>query len=331
MDEEIYPKSRFQEPDRMPGGHSPPPPPPSSPLSPAESVEPDRMPGEASPSQNRLGRLKSNKPLLFALLGLAGGCAGALVAEIAPGIGKGAQVAEICVKTGIWAALAASAIAAALFAANELHRRRPPSSRTLVKGALIGLFGGFIAGALAELLFQKLRGNAAASNWVYAVGWATFGLVLAVTFSRAVPNMGLIRGAVAGLLGGGLGGFGFITLAHGDALPGMLARMTGLGILGLALGLAVVVVERLFREAALEVIWAPNENSFFNLGAEPVRIGGGSDDEIYVRGLGPGFARIIFQQGQIEYVEAETKKRTPLKNESSLQIGALKLVIHAAA
>lgn len=301
------------------GGQSPPPP----------DTEPDRIPDQPN-KPSPLGRLKSHKGFLFALMGLAGGCAGAILGELAPGWTKGARGGEIAVKTGIWAALSASLLALALFWANELHHRRSLLPKTILRGLLTGVIGGFIAGVVAEILFQKLDRVSGGTWLVYAAGWSMLGLLLSLSFSRTVPNMGLGRGLGAGILGGALGGIGFVALKQTGFIPDLFARMLGIGILGLALGLAIVILERLFREAALEVIWAPNESSTFNLGSTPVRIGGGTDDEIYVPGLGPGFAHITFKDGQIEYLEAETGKRTPLKNESSLQIGALKLVVHAA-
>ena len=165
---------------------------------------------------------------------------------------------------------------------------------------------------------------------VYCACWAVLGLLLGISFSRSVPNLSIWRGILAGVVGGAVGGFGFVILSGVEFFPGMIARMVGIGTLGFALGLAIVVIEAAFREASLEVVWAPNENTFFNLGSEPIYIGGGNDDQVFVRGLAPRFSHIVFKDGAIEYVETESQNRTPLRNESALQIGTLKLVVHAA-
>ena len=57
---------------------------------------------------------------------------------------------------------------------------------------------------------------------------------------------------------------------------------------------------------------------------------GGGEDHVFVRGLPPRFASIVFANGVIEYVETASGARTPLKNGSRLEIGKLNLVIHAA-
>jgi hypothetical protein len=46
--------------------------------------------------------------------------------------------------------------------------------------------------------------------------------------------------------------------------------------------------------------------------------------------LPPRFASIVFANGVIEYVEAASGARTPLKDGSRLEIGKLNLLIHAA-
>lgn len=162
---------------------------------------------------------------------------------------------------------------------------------------------------------------------VRTVCWGLMGALLGALLSRTVPNLGLLRGLIGGAVGGGLGGIGFLLV--GLVLPAAVGRLVGLGTLGFALGLAMIVVEKLFREASLEVIWAPGETTNFNLGAQAVTIGGG-EDHVFVRGLPHHFASIVFANGVIEYVETARGARTPLKNGSRLEIGKLNLVIHAA-
>jgi len=187
---------------------------------------------------------------------------------------------------------------------------------------------GFLSGAVAQAAFSVQIGPAAFHAVVVRIAcWGLMGALLGGLLSRPVPNLGLLRGLVAGALGGSLGGTGFLLV--GQILPDAIGRLVGVGTLGLALGLAMLVVEKLFREASLEVIWAPNETTNFNLGAQAVTIGGG-EDHVFVRGLPPCFASIVFTNGLIEYVEAASGQRSPLKDGSRLEIGKLNLVIHAA-
>ena len=124
-----------------------------------------------------------------------------------------------------------------------------------------------------------------------------------------------------------MGGICFLLVC--SVLPETLGRLSGMAALGIALGLAMYVVEQLFREASLEVIWAPGETTRVSLGAQPVTIGGG-EDHVFVRGLPEHIASIVFENGQIEYVESINGKRTSLQDGSRMPIGNLEIVVHAA-
>ena len=272
--------------------------------------------------------LRSNKPLLYLVAGAFGGAAGSVLAKFAPGGGRDASRLALIVATGIWSAISASVLTTTLFAAGEWHQRRDFRPRHIQKILLFGALAGFLSGAAAQEAYSVQIGP----EWfhqlvVRTVCWALMGALLGALLSRPVPNLGLLRGLLAGALGGGIGGAGFLLVSL--VLPAAIGRAVGIGILGLALGLAMIVVEKLFREASLEVIWAPNETTNFNLGAQAVTIGGG-EDHVFVRGLPSRFASVAFSNGVIEYVETATGKRTPLKDGSRLQIGKLNLVIHAA-
>lgn len=283
------------------------------------------QPGSLPPA---LAAIRGNKPLLFLLAGALGGAAGSVLAEFAPGGGPDATPLALIVATGLWSAIAASVLSTALFVAGEWHQRRDVRPRSVQKIILFGALAGFVSGAVAQAAYSVQFGSAAFHAVVVrTVCWALMGALLGALLSRPVPNLGLLRGLIAGAVGGGLGGIGFLLV--GQILPHAIGRLVGIGTLGLALGLAMIVVEKLFREASLEVIWAPNEATNFNLGAQAVTIGGG-EDHVFVRGLPHHFASIVFANGVIEYVETASGKRSPLKDGSRLEIGKLNLVIHAA-
>jgi hypothetical protein len=131
---------------------------------------------------------------------------------------------------------------------------------------------------------------------------------------------------MAGAVGGVLGGYGFILCCA--LVPELLGRMLGVGLMGAALGLAIVVTELLFRHASLEVIWAPKEVTSLSLGPQPVYIGGG-DDHIHVAGLPQHAASVTFDQGKIEYCDSATGKRMTLKSNSQIKIGKIEIRVWA--
>ena len=99
--------------------------------------------------------------------------------------------------------------------------------------------------------------------------------------ARTVPNLKWWRAVSAGLVGGAVGCAGFLAVCA--ILPDVFGRLLGVSVMGLAIGLSIVVAEKLAREASVEVIWAPNEITTANLGERPVYIGGGREDDVFVR------------------------------------------------
>lgn len=98
--------------------------------------------------------------------------------------------------------------------------------------------------------------------------------------------------------------------------------------MGLAIGLSIVVAEKLAREASLEIIWAPNEITVANLGERPVFIGGGREDDVFVKGYPARHAGITLKQGRVEYLEGASGRQATLKNGSRMEIGKITVVVH---
>jgi hypothetical protein len=122
------------------------------------------------------------------------------------------------------------------------------------------------------------------------------------------------------------GGMGFLVVA--GLFAEMIGRMLGVGILGAALGLAIVIVEALFREASLEVIWAPREVTTLSLGPKPISIGGG-DDHVHLSGLPRRAASVAMEQGKIYYTDTATGKKTEFRDGSRIKVGKVEMVVHA--
>ena len=223
-----------------------------------------------------LAGLRANKAALYLLAGALGGAMGAVLAEFTPAGQRQASALATMLTTGVWLGVASGVLALALFAAGEWHQRRELRPRRASGVLLLGALAGFVAGVVAQAAFTVQIGSDNFQNYVVRTFcWALMGALLGALLSRPVPNLGWLRGLAAGFVGGGLGGVGFIFVGH--IIADALGRLVGLGTLSLALGLAMLVVEKLFREASLEVIWAPQETTQFNLGAQPVTIGGGED------------------------------------------------------
>jgi len=273
-------------------------------------------------------KLRSNQLFLNVVAGALGGGAGSLLAEVVYRVQPTySSDVQTVVFIGLWCSFFASVISTALFTAGIWYQRRELHPQPVLRAMLFGALAGFVAGGAAQWLYQQDIGSIDFQNYVLRTfSWGLAGALIGALLSRAIPNLGLQRGCLAGFIGGAIGGIGFLMVSM--VLPDTFGRFVGVATLGAALGLAMYLAETLFREASLEVIWAPNESSRVSLGAQPVSIGGG-EDQIFVRGLAPRVSQIIFQNGQIEHIETATGKRTPLQDGSRLRIGPINLVVHA--
>lgn len=277
-------------------------------------------------------RFRSNKTAYFALAGFLGGFGGDLATELFPiNSGGPKSIWESIICTALWVAAIAGGIVYRLATAEMEYSRRQTSKADAARSAVKGLLQGAIAGAAIEAIYTAgfmlgLKSGSLLAFLYQCLVWGMMGGVVGGLLAKSVPNFQRWRAVCAGGVGGSIGCAGFLVLC--SILPEVLGRLFGVGVMGLAIGLSIVVAEKLAREASLEVIWAPNEVTFSNLGEQPVLIGGGPEDHVFVRGFPPSYAGITFSQGRVEYAEAASGREATLTNGSRLEIGKLTLIVH---
>jgi hypothetical protein len=269
--------------------------------------------------------VRNNKQLLFGIMAFGGGASGALAAEVVPFLGR--TPASLVGHTALWAAIWCAFTTVAICAAGEIYNRKPfkiePYGKALVTGAIVGL----IAGGIAQAVYSAQPGLGLFKVFVLrSLCWGLLGAIFGWRLAGATPNLGVSRGVTAGAIGGILGGILFLIVSL--LIQEVVGRMIGVGILGGAVGLAIVTAEALFREASLDVLWSPKERTSFTLGPSPIYIGGG-DDHVYVAGLAHHAAAVVHEQGKIQYIESATGQRTDLKDGSRIKIGPLEIVVVA--
>ena len=273
--------------------------------------------------------MRNNRYLLFGGMGFAGGALGALAAEVV-GTGKPGPMLSIVFGVALWAGVFGAVLSAGLFWAVEIYGRRPGIPwQALGKAAVSGAIAGAVAGGIGQLVFSLRMESAEMKQFLLKPAcWGIAGAIIGWRLSKVIPNLDSMRGTLAGGVGGLAGGYGFIFSCA--LMPQLMGRMVGVGLLGAVLGLAMVVVELLFRKAVLEVVWAPKEITSVSLGPQPVYIGGG-DDHIYVSGLPQHAARVTFDGGKIEYCDGATGQKTTLKSGSRIEIGKIEIHVRAQA
>lgn len=271
---------------------------------------------------------RSNKPLLLGLAGFLGAALGALAAEIVPHFHMEPERVGEGIYTGIYSGVAASFLTAALWLAGEYHMRRMELHwRALLKPFFSGTLAGAFAGGLAAFVYGSAH---VVEYWrevlFRPVCWGAMGCLLGWRLSVGSPNSGASRGMAGGAIGGAVGGFAFLFTAI--LLPQFMGRVVGFGVMGAALGLALVAVDAMFRDATLEVVWARNETTSIPLGTRPVYIGGG-DDHVSIPGLAEHAIALTLEEGRIRLFDKTSGRKTDLKDGSSVKIGKVELLIHA--
>jgi hypothetical protein len=280
-----------------------------------------------TPPNGVLAKLRTNQLALHLIGGALGGAVGALLAEVASRDSVESRF-ESVVDTGLWFSICSSVIAAALFVCAEWYQRRALLAGRVLKVLLFGAIAGIDLRAIAQAVSLIHIGSPEFQNYVLrSFCWGLAGAIIGGPLSRTVPNLGLKRGSAAGFIGGCVGGLLFVLVSN--EVPETWGRVVGVGALGLALGLAMYLVENLFREASLEVIWAYNETTRVSIGAQPISVGGSVEDQIFVRGLPPRVSAIVLHNGQIAHFDYANGTRTSLTDGAQLSFGSVHLVVHA--
>ena len=162
-------------------------------------------------------------------------------------------------------------------------------------GAVMGVIGGavgFLAGQGVFLLVANafLDSPDGVGRWGLlgsrAVGWAILGAFVGMGEGfRAVSVRKIVIGLAGGIVGGALGGF---ALEYSQVfLPtAVAARLAGLVLFGLMLGVAYAVIERQMSRGVLRVLAGPLKGREFLVNQNRMRIGSGRKAEIRLSGYG---------------------------------------------
>lgn len=269
-------------------------------------------------------RLSQNKKVLFGVVGFVGGAIGALLGEIVPNMGTSVIV---ILTTGLWMGLAGMIISVGLFWATRIYNRSQPDPRDLFeKSVPSGFLAGLVSGAFAQTIYALPDiSDIFLGLFFQAACWGLLGGILGWRLSRSNRNLGAGRAAIAGAIGGFVGGWCFIII--GEFIPEVLGRMLGIGILGAALGLSLILVEERYRPGFLEVHWAKNESSEFTLGSTPLHIGGGSEDDIFINGIPPCAMSLWMDHGKVKGTYHVTGDSKELHDGNPIKLGNVEMFV----
>lgn len=268
--------------------------------------------------------VKGNKKLLFVLMGFGGGAVGAIAAQLVFS-GEGTFLQNL-IFSGLWAGFGAAFIALALAWASEVyHRKEGFPYRVAWYSLRSGAVAGILSGAGAQAVFSMHVFDNVLFQMIFQIFcWGIMGALLGGGFARFMSNMSKTKALIAGGAGGLLGGIIFVFIIL--FVPLLMGHILGFGVMGASLGLALVITENIFRQASVDVVWAPKEVTTITLGSKPVYLGGG-DDHIYIKGLPEHALSMVVENHQIVCRQLGSSQSTYLKNGSTINVGQVQVVI----
>lgn len=167
--------------------------------------------------------------------------------------------------------------------------------KALLRGALalpLGILLGFIFDLMAEMIYAVLRGliyeagvqtNRNPAFWVVrGLAWMVFGAAGGVVYgivgqSAKKGSYGVLGGAI----GAGLGGLLFDPISMATHV-GSVSRAVGFGLLGMASGVGMGLVESALKDRWLYVVAGPLAGKQFILYKSETSIGSRQESDIYL-------------------------------------------------
>ena len=211
------------------------------------------------------------KALQFGISGAVGGFVGNLITEpFMQRLNDSESVFDGVLSTARWFGLVGAGIATAImFGYYYYIKGKPQIKQALKNGGLFGLIAGAVSGAIAEVIFSGIGDGE--NELLRVVCWGIAGSLLGLGLSKRIPNLGMLRGAGGGGVGGVLGGCLFILFAY--TLSGTAGRLAGCAAIGFWIGIMLVVAETLFNKAWLVISYDTGVNRTLTIGAEAVTFG----------------------------------------------------------
>ena len=159
--------------------------------------------------------------------------------------------------------------------------------------------------------------------------WVLFGALLGRGVAYFVPNLTGRRAMLGGALGGGVGAAGFVW-ATGQ-LGDVAGRLVGAASLGFFVGLMIALVEVMFRDAWLEIVYGPKEKGTVALGAQPVSVGSGQACTVWAADAPDVAFRYRMENNRIFVDDLEANRTHVVKPGDEREAGKIRIKVHAGA
>ncbi|MDR2642623.1 MAG: VWA domain-containing protein [Planctomycetaceae bacterium] len=159
---------------------------------------------------------------------------------------------------------------------NRMLRKSFVDVNKIVTILIGGTVGGILAGFIGDEVFQFIPivfiGRLA--------GLGLLGAILALGMSFYIANLDRKWALFGGGIGGILGAIGFVVLTF--VIGQTSGRLIGAAIIGACIGAMIGLVETIYRNVWMMVIYDPRNFAQVNLGSQNVTVGSGKNDTVFI-------------------------------------------------
>jgi Ca-activated chloride channel family protein len=203
------------------------------------------------------------------------------------------------IRVSIWTVFLCFGIALFIYAVqNRLLKKSWITSIQLTHLSFYSFIAGFAAGFIGQVahtIFVQFE-----IGYIGRIGaWTILGVILARGITTFIPNVDQRSALIFGAMGGFLGALGFVFMSY--CLGDVGGRLLGAFILGACIGLLIAVAEKIYRNVWLTVIYDPRNIAQVNLGSQPVSVGSGKNDTIFIDGVPASAAVFSIDGNNIRY------------------------------
>ncbi|MDR2642625.1 MAG: VWA domain-containing protein [Planctomycetaceae bacterium] len=246
-----------------------------------------------------------------------------MISESLMGGGGNYSFVELLGRTIGWTIFLSFGIALSLVAVQNHFLKKP----LLPTEQLIIVFSGSIAAALAAGFIGEI------SHQIFdivqlgilgqVIGWTVLGAVLAFGMVYFIPNLNKTNALKFGAFGGFLGSLAFLLFSIGTEIVG---RLLGAFILGACIGLLVALVETIYRNIWLMVVYDLRNFVPVNLGSQNVTVGSGKGDTVFITGAEVKAGTFRVEGEKVRYTDSNGKQQLLVPG-NRVKISAVELVI----
>lgn len=211
-------------------------------------------------------------------------------------------------------------------------------------GGAFGLFAGrFIIVVTGDIFFRmKQWYSPVILVLIKSAGWSIFGAAIGVSGGIVLRSKGkILQGALGGLTGGFIGGLAFELIVYQSSAV-HIARLFGLTLMGLLIGLFLALAEKILSQGVLRLLNGKMKGKEFDLSYNRIKIGRSESCDV---GLF-GFKNVVNRHAEIKkeeggfviydaeapegtLVNEQPVKQKNLKSGDIIQLGDAKLLFLA--